>query len=171
MCYPAAVSNCDDAGLEAWRAMLLAYNAAMRAIDVELDRTGRTPLTWYDVLLELNAAPDGRLQMQELANRVVLSRTRVSRLVDEMVHAGLVSKVRDDADRRVVWATITRRGAQDLRRTAPHYLRGIEAHFSSYLTQQEKAIVAAALTKVTAAHADVAEGPRRKPPAAGRISR
>jgi DNA-binding MarR family transcriptional regulator len=72
--------------------MLLAYNAAMRTIDAELARAHAIPLTWYDVLLELNAAPDRRLRMQELADRVVLSRTRVSRLVDDIVAAGLVTK-------------------------------------------------------------------------------
>jgi DNA-binding MarR family transcriptional regulator len=163
----------DDAGLEAWRAMLLAYNAAMRAIEAELARAGSVPLTWYDVLLELDPAPGGRLQMQELARRVVLSRTRVSRLVDEMVQAGLVSKVRDETDRRVVWATITERGAQDLRKTAPRYLRGIEAHFSAHLTEREKAIVATALAKVTAAHAGAAGPPENLDiglPTAGRTA-
>jgi hypothetical protein len=37
----------------------------------------RLPLSWYDVLLELNSAPGRRLRMQELGNRVVLSRSRV----------------------------------------------------------------------------------------------
>lgn len=133
--------------------MLLAYNAAMRAIDAELDRASSIPLTWYDVLLELNAAPDRRLRMQELAARVVLSRTRVSRLVDEMARGGLVSKSPDEADRRSVWAVITDEGGRALRRTAPRYLRCIEAFFSSHLSEQEKEVVAAALDKVHTAHA------------------
>ena len=142
----------DDAGLRAWRSMLLAYNAAMRAIDAELDRAGSIPLTWYDVLLELNAAPGKRLRMQELAGRVVLSRTRVSRLVDEMARAGLVTKTPDDADRRSVFATITGTGARELRKTAPKYLNGIQAYFASHLTEAEKETIAAALDRVHAAH-------------------
>src|SRR3954468_8756310 len=85
------VNGRDDTGLRAWRAMLLAYNAAVRAIDTELAGAHAIPLTWYDVLLELDAAPDRRLRMQELADRVVLSRTRVSRLVDEIAAAGLAT--------------------------------------------------------------------------------
>ena len=142
----------DDAGLRAWRSMLLAYNAAIRAIDTELDRTGSIPLTWYDVLLELNAAPGRRLRMQELANRVVLSRTRVSRLVDEMASAGLVTKTPDDADRRSVLATITDAGIRELRKTAPKYLHGIQAYFASHLTEAEKETIATALDRVHAAH-------------------
>jgi DNA-binding MarR family transcriptional regulator len=142
----------DEAGLNAWRAMLLAYNAAMRAIDADLERSGSVPLTWYDVLLELNAAPDGRLRMQELADRVVLSRTRVSRLVDEMVTDNLVVKIRDDIDRRVVWAQITDVGRKSFRQTAPRYLRGIDEHFSSFLTDLERDVLATALGKVSDAH-------------------
>jgi DNA-binding MarR family transcriptional regulator len=130
--------------------MLLAYNAAIRAIEAELARAQAIPLTWYDVLLELNAAPDRRLRMQELADRVVLSRTRVSRLVDDIVAAGLVTKTRDEDDRRVVWTTITDRGRAALKATAPLYLRGIRTHFASHLTADEQAVVAAALTKVAA---------------------
>jgi DNA-binding MarR family transcriptional regulator len=119
-----------------------------------VDRVGAISLTWYDVLLELNAAPDGRLRMQEVADRVVLSRTRVSRLADEMVAAGLVTKARDDTDRRVVWATITEPGARAFRETAPLYLRSIEQYFSRRLSADEKTVVARALTKVNDANSD-----------------
>lgn len=142
----------DDAGIEAWRAMLLAHNAALRAIDTELSRSGGIPLTWYDVLLEVKAAPEGRLRMQELADRVVLSRTRVSRLVDEMVAAGLVTKTKDQDDRRVNWAEITKEGAARLRQAAPTYLAGINTHFASHLTEEEKKTLAEALLRVHKAH-------------------
>ncbi len=151
--YPYPMSASDDKGLAAWRAMLLAYNAALRAIDSDLTRSGTIPLTWYDVLLELNAGPGRRLRMNDLAERVVLSRTRVSRLVDEMVSAGLVEKIRDEEDRRVVWAAMTRSGERAFRTTAPQYLRRIEEHFSRHLTDEEKRVMAAALTKVRDAHA------------------
>jgi DNA-binding MarR family transcriptional regulator len=154
----------DNAGLDAWRAMLLAYNASMRAIDADLTRAGNVPLTWYDVLLELSAAPGGRLQMQELADRVVLSRTRVSRLADDMAKAGLIYKIRDRDDRRVVWATLTDSGRREFRLTAPRYLRGIETYFSAHLTAAEKAVLTTALTKVNAAHAAARTVPGNEAP-------
>jgi DNA-binding MarR family transcriptional regulator len=134
--------------------MLLAYNSAMRAIDGALERTGNIPLTWYDVLLELNAAPGRRLRMQELSARVVLSRTRVSRLADEMTRAGLVSKVPDEADRRSTWAVITDAGRRELRKTAPHYMHCIEAYFASHLTGPEMEVLATALGRVHTAHTE-----------------
>lgn len=137
-----------DHQLQAWRALLLAHNAAVRAIEADVQRHGRVPLTWYDVLLELNAAGERGLRMQQVADRVVLSRTRVSRLVDEMVQAGLVRKLPDDQDKRVSWAAITEDGGRALRETAPVYLRSIQRHFSAHLTDEEAQVVAAALAKV-----------------------
>src|SRR5512139_3998529 len=135
-------SRDNDPGLQAWRALLLAHSTAVRAIESDVQREGRVPLTWYDVLLELKAAGEHGLRMQELAERVVLSRTRVSRLVDEMARSGLVRKTPDASDKRVVWAVITDEGRAALRETAPVYLRGIQRHFSANLTDDEATAVA-----------------------------
>src|SRR5437867_2938085 len=125
--------------------MLLAHSAAVRAIESDVQREGRVPLTWYDVLLELNGAGERGLRMQDLSERVVLSRTRVSRLVDEMARSGLVRKESDAGDKRMVWAQITEEGRVALRETAPAYMRGIQRHFSTHLTEDEAETIAAAL--------------------------
>ena len=139
----------------AWRALLLAQDAVLRAIDEDLDRAGRISLSWYDVLLELNAAPRRRLRMAELAARVVLSRTRVSRLVDELVERGLVERQPDPDDGRASLAVITRLGSDALRRAAPVYLAGIEKHFTSHLDDHERAVITAGLQRVADAHRSV----------------
>jgi DNA-binding MarR family transcriptional regulator len=147
----ASADNSDD-DIDAWRAMLLAHAGAVRAIEKDVQRVG-IPLTWYDVLLELNAAEGRQLRMQELSDRVVLSRTRVSRLVDEMVVHGLVRKRPDSDDRRSTWAVITPEGRTALRETAPTYVAGIREHFNRFLTDSERRAVARALGKVAAAYA------------------
>jgi DNA-binding MarR family transcriptional regulator len=140
----------DDVG--AWRALLLAQNAVLRAIEADLQRAGMVPLTWYDVLLELNAAEGRRLRMQELAARTVLSRTRVSRLVDEMAAAGLVRREPDPDDGRAAFTVLTPAGRQALRRAAPCYLAGIRRYFTDHLDDDEVGRVASALEKVVEAH-------------------
>jgi DNA-binding MarR family transcriptional regulator len=154
----------DDAGeegvgddTEAWRSLLLAHAGAVRAIEHDVQRDG-IPLTWYDVLRELELADSGQLRMQELSDRVVLSRTRVSRLVDEMAAQGLVRKRPDVDDRRSTWAVVTDEGRDALRTTEPQYLAGIREHFTRYLTPSERRAVATALGKVAAAHG-LAAGP------------
>jgi DNA-binding MarR family transcriptional regulator len=146
--------------IAAWRSMLLAHSRALRAIEADLEAAGTIALTWYDVLLELRGA-GGRLRMQDLGDRVVLSRTRVSRLVDELERRELVVREPDDTDGRVTYATITAEGKKVLRSTAPVYRRGIEEHFTKHLTAAEQQIVATALSRVVDAHQLTAE-PRRK---------
>jgi DNA-binding MarR family transcriptional regulator len=135
----------------AWRALLLAHNRAVRAIEADLDATEAVPLGWYDVLLELQAEPDG-LRMQDLGERVVLSRTRVSRLVDELEAQGLVRRRRDPDDGRATIAVITPAGRAAFRATAPIYLAKIDEHFNRHLSDHEREVVASALTRVVDAH-------------------
>jgi DNA-binding MarR family transcriptional regulator len=147
----------DD--LAAWRALLLAHAGALRAIEDDLAGERAIPLSWYDVLLELNAAPGRRMRMSDLAEKVVLSRTRVSRVVDELVRARLVERQPDPEDGRASFAVLTSTGRSELRKAAPLYLRGIDRHFTSLLDQRERNVVSRALQKVADHHRS--EKPRR----------
>jgi DNA-binding MarR family transcriptional regulator len=149
----------DEDRVRAWRAVLLAQSRAIRAIERDLERAGAITLQWYDVLLELNAAPDG-LRMQELGMRTVVSRTRVSRIVAELEQRGLVERVIDPDDGRASLAKITVAGRNELRRAAPVYMAGIDEHFNRYMTASQRAAVAAALQRVVDAHAEQTD-PRR----------
>jgi len=145
--------------LAAWRAVLLAQNRALRAIEADLDAAAAIPLGWYDVLLELYSEPDG-LRMQELGLRAVLSRTRVSRIVAELEEEGLVRRVPDPDDGRATRATITSAGRTAFTAAAPLYRAGIEQHFSRHLTPTQQRAIAAGLQKVIDAH-DAETDPRR----------
>ena len=149
----------DEDRVKAWRAVLLAQSRALRAIERDLEQAGTISLQWYDVLLELNAVPDG-LRMQDLALRTVVSRTRVSRIVSELEEHRLVERAIDPGDARASVATITAEGRQELRRAAPVYLAGIDAHFNRYLTVPQRTAVASALQRVVDAHAEQID-PRR----------
>lgn len=142
----------DSDPVAPWRALLLAQNAVLRAIDEDLDRAGAVPLVVYDVLLELNAAPERRLRMKELAARTVLTRSRVSKLVDELVDQGLVERRADPSDRRGSVVAIAPAGRRALKKGAPVYLDGIARHFTAHLTPAEAATVTAALERVLEAH-------------------
>ena len=143
--YGAVVQNTSTA---AWSALLRVHANLVPLLDRELQAAHGLPLTWYDVLLELNAAPDRRLSMGELGAAAVVSRSRVSRVVDELVAAGLVVREANPADRRSAYATITDAGRARLRAAAPTYLGGIERHFTSRMTKRESEIVATALGAV-----------------------
>ena len=142
----------DEDRVGAWRAVLLAQSRALRAIERDLEAAGAISLGWYDVLLELNAAPDGRLRMQDLAARAVLSRTRISRIVSELESAGYVARRADPLDGRASLATITTAGRAVLKQTAPLYLAGIEQHFNRHLTRSARAAIETSLQPVIDAH-------------------
>ena len=134
----------------AWTALLQVHAALVPRLDRALQQAAGLPLSWYDVLLELAAAPGGRLTMGDLAQRVVLSRTRVSRIVDELVAAGLVRREGNPDDGRSAFAVLTADGLARYRAAAPHYLASIETEFASGLTDAELGAVAAALRTVLA---------------------
>ena len=134
----------------AWTALLQVHAALVPRLDRALQQAAGLPLSWYDVLLELAAAPGGRLTMGDLAQRVVLSRTRVSRIVDELVAAGLVCREDNPDDGRSAFAVLTADGLARYRAAAPHYLASIETEFASGLTDGELGAVAAALRTVLA---------------------
>jgi DNA-binding MarR family transcriptional regulator len=145
------MSDTDVAG---WAALLRVHAALVPLLDRELQAACGLPLTWYDVLLELNAAPGRRLSMGDLGQLAVVSRTRVSRVVDQLVAQGLVVREANPGDRRSAYAVITDAGRRRLRAAAPVYLGGIRRHFTARMTDTEAKTTARALEKVLAALAE-----------------
>lgn len=134
--------------VQAWSALLRAHAAVVPVLDARMQTERGMPLGWYDVLLELGAAPEGRLRMSDLAERAVLSRTRVSRVVDELVGAGLATKESNLEDRRSTFAVVTDAGRARQRAAAPGYLADIEAHFADGLDDNDLAHLARILEHV-----------------------
>jgi DNA-binding MarR family transcriptional regulator len=147
----------DDSSVSAWAALLRVHAAVLPRLERELAAVGM-PLAWYDVLLELNAAPDRRLRMTELGARAVLSRERVSRVVDELERVGLARRERNPDDGRSLLAGITDEGRARLRAVAPTYLDGIARHFGTHLRGDEARGLTTALSRVLAAEEPVARG-------------
>jgi len=136
--------------VDAWAALLQVRAALVPRLDRALNQAVGLPLSWYDVLLELAAAPGRRLTMGELGERVVLSRTRVSRIVDELANAGLVSREGNPDDGRSAFAVLTADGLASYRTAAPAYVAAIEREFAIALSDEELRSVARTLGKVNA---------------------
>jgi DNA-binding MarR family transcriptional regulator len=141
----------DDPHVAAWRGLLVAHSRLVPAVEADLRAAGQVPLSWYDVLLELSAAPGNRLRMSELGERVVLSRSRVSRVVDELAAAGLAERQPDVADGRSSFAVLTSRGKDALRRAWPVYREAIHRHLTARLTAQQGRELAALLERAAGA--------------------
>ncbi|SES47564.1 DNA-binding transcriptional regulator, MarR family [Pedococcus cremeus] len=134
----------------AWALLLRVHAAVVPKLSRELAGVG-LPISWYDVLLVLNAAPDRLLRMSELGSRAVISREQVSRVVTELQKAGLVERRPNPDDKRSSFAAITPAGRARLRAAAPAYLAAIEQHFTGHLTDREVAVIVKGLGRVLAA--------------------
>jgi DNA-binding MarR family transcriptional regulator len=115
--------------LRAWRAFLAAHSTMLRRISRDLEQAGLPPLTWYDVLAALRDAPDGQLRQVEIAERVLLSHSGLSRLIDRIEAAGLVERRECESDRRAFFVALTDDGREMLERMWPVYARGIAEDF------------------------------------------
>ena len=125
--------------LEIWEGLLRAHAAMVAALEEEMEREQRLSLRWYEVLLHLSRASDGRLRMHDLADVVLESKSGLTRVVDRMEDAGLVKRESCPSDKRGVFAVLTDAGRTRFRQAAPLHLRGIERHFARYVTADDVA--------------------------------
>lgn len=130
----------ERARLDAWRAFLVAHALLVRRLDQELRQEIGIPLAWYDVLVTLSESEaGGRLRMHDLAERVLITRSNCTRLVDRMVERGLVRREADPSDRRGVVAVVTDEGRALFRRAAGVHLRGVTEHWGAHLSPEDAA--------------------------------
>jgi DNA-binding MarR family transcriptional regulator len=122
--------------LAAWRGLLETHSRLFGRLDAELEREHGLPLTAYEVLMYLGDA-GGQLRMGELANRLLLSRSGITRLVDRLESQGLVERRRCDDDGRGLNAVLTEAGRDKLEACRPTHLRGVREHFLGRLEPGE----------------------------------
>ena len=134
--------------LAAWRLFLESSQALVDILDAELQEQSGISLRWYDVLVHLEEAPDGRLRMSELARQIVASTSGLTRVVDGMERAGLVRRERPPADRRAIEVVPTRKGVDVLNAARPLHRDAIQRHFARHLDNQDVKALTRALTKV-----------------------
>ncbi len=145
----------EDPRMRAWRAFLYAHAAVMRELEAQLVAERGMTLAEYDALVQLAGAPGARLRMSELAERVLLSRSGVTRLVDRLEKQGLVRREHCGSDARGAFAALTPSGVHHLREAMPVHLRGIDRVFGDVIGDDD----ASAVQRVMAAVAGAAGHP------------
>jgi DNA-binding MarR family transcriptional regulator len=130
-----------------WRVFFEVALAIPDILDAELQQTVGLSLRWYDVLVQLEEAGQGT-QMNELAGRILASKSGLTRVIDKMEEAGLVRRERPADNRRVVLVHITDAGLERLAEARRHHRDSIRRHFTEHLTAQDMAMLAKTLGKV-----------------------
>ncbi len=133
-----------------WRALLEAHATITQKLAAELEAERDLPLSWYEVLLQLNEA-GGRLRMAELSGRMIIHKSSLTRLVDRMEDAGLVVREPCVTDGRGHFAVLTRDGREMFRRAAPVHLRGVQREFARHLTETDLIALQRILAKLPGA--------------------
>jgi DNA-binding MarR family transcriptional regulator len=133
----AAAAELSATELEAWRGFLRAHSALIRGLDAQLESAHGLPLNCYEVLITLRDADGKRLRMAELADRALLSRSGMTRLVDRLERDGLLKRIPCDSDARGCFAALTPAGEQILAAARPTHLEGVRRAFLDLLDPAE----------------------------------
>jgi len=144
-----SLSSPSSERLRAWRLYFESALALIDVLDAELERDAGIAMRWYDTLVHLEETPDG-LRMNELAERILYSKSGFTRVVDRLEEAGLVRRVRPENDRRSILVVLTDKGRGTLKQARSHHRHAIEQHFSNHLSDADIRALICALEKLSA---------------------
>ena len=140
----------DDVEMRAWQSLLSAHWRLLSRLDAELQTTQSMSLADYEVLVQLSQDEAGRMRMSELAERLMLSPSGLTRRLDGLVTAGLVDRVRCPTDRRGAYAVLTGAGRRRLEQVAPSHVEQVRRHFIDRLDRDQLSTLAEILSFVCA---------------------
>lgn len=140
----ASVERLTDRERSVWVGLLRTHALLTREIDAELEAAHGLPLVSFEVLLSLAETENERMRMCDLAARVILSRSGLTRLVDRLERQGLIGREQCPSDARGSYAVLTAAGAERLRAARRTHMESVRRLFLERLSADEQAILAAA---------------------------
>ncbi len=138
----------DDDEMRAWRSLVVVSSRLFDQLDAELRDRHDLSLADYEILANLSEAPSGRLRMSQLADRAMVSRSRLTHHVNRMEAQGLVTRQACATDRRGAFAVLTAEGRARVEDAAPTHLGGVRRLFVDRVPGAELAVVAEVLAGV-----------------------
>ena len=147
----------EGVALDAWSGFLRAHAGITRRLNADLLAEHGLTLNDYEVLLHLAHAPDRRLRRVDLVERLILTPSGITRLLDGLEGGGYVAKAACDSDRRVTYAVLTDAGHDKLRAAAVTHIAGIRSRFVDRFTGGELETLASLLARLPLADGAEAE--------------
>lgn len=133
---------------KAWVALLRSSQGVLGRVQADLKAAGFPALEWYDVLLELSRAKDGRMRQRDVAAKLLLARYNLSRLLDRLEEAELITREEVEEDARGAYATLTKKGRTLREQMWPAYAAAVRKHLGARLSDKEARTLAGLLTKL-----------------------
>jgi DNA-binding MarR family transcriptional regulator len=134
--------------VKAWARLVRARDALVAAIERDLKAAKLPPLAWYDVLLELSRAPEGRLRPIEIEKETLLAQYNLSRLLDRLEKEGLIRREPCEDDARGQWVVVTEKGRVLRARTWKVYARAVQQHVGEKLDERAASTLAGLLGRL-----------------------
>lgn len=153
------VSPAAPQTLAAWISFLRSHAAITRELSVQLQREHDLTLNDYEVLLHLSQADGGMLRRVDLAERVLLTASGITRLLEGLEESGYVCKQTCPSDARVSYAKLTDEGDAKLREARVTHLRGIGELFTGRYSRSELATLAELLSRLPVTGSDCKSDP------------
>lgn len=153
----AAKPKLDNRRNQVWRLLLTANVKALRCIEERFSEAGLPSMDWYDVLLTLKQAPNQQVRLSELAEKVLLSRSNLTHLIDRLEKAGLLRRERCPSDRRGTFAVITEAGLAMQQKMWTVYAEGIIDYFGVHLNDDELKVIEQVLQRMIVAASDCSQ--------------
>jgi DNA-binding MarR family transcriptional regulator len=135
--------------MTAWANFLRAHSAVTRGLNADLAQTHGLTINDYEVLLHLAQAEERALRRVDLAERLVLTASGITRLLEGLERAGYVTKRPCPSDARVTYAVLTDEGLEKLREASVTHFAGVREQFEDRFTEGELETLASLLGRLT----------------------
>lgn len=136
--------------MKAWRSYIISSRRLFEALESDLAPHGLT-LPDYEMLVHLSEAPDRTLRMSELAQRAMMSRSRLSHRIKVMEKAGWVKRQACTQDKRGSFAVMTAKGWSAIKNAAPDHMASVRARFVGHLSKKDQVALAEVFGRIESA--------------------
>lgn len=133
-----------------WRAYLRMSARLTAHLNRDLKQRAGLSLADYDVLVNVNEAPDGALRAYELCDRLQWEQSRMSHHLRRMTSRGLIACAEPTHDRRGLLVTLTDHGRERLAAAAPAHVDAVRRMLFDQLDDAERQAFTAVSERVAA---------------------
>ncbi|MEQ8676293.1 MAG: MarR family winged helix-turn-helix transcriptional regulator [Aggregatilineales bacterium] len=144
------ITEINEQELQTWLVVLRATHWLDQQLARDMMKEDKVRINWYDVLIHLQHAPDSArgMRMQDLIDRVIISNSGMTRLIDRLVEEGLVVRQMYDDDRREVYVTITEAGRKMVTQLMQNHQKRIKKYFLDYVHDDEMDVIKAVFQRI-----------------------
>lgn len=137
-----------EAEQHTWRLWVQVTQRAFSAFEEDLQSTADLTMSDYEVLVTLSESPDHEARMSDLADRAIISRSRLTYRIDRLVKKGYIIRAGAGTDRRGVVAKLTDEGMAHLVAAAPSHVATVQRVLFERLSDDDVAALTNILTKL-----------------------